>query len=141
MDGLQGLCVVARLIVGHLIPGEVVAVGLVELGCVGVVDGEVEGDHGVASNGVGEGDGRCVGALVVGDAVDPGEGVAGHVRVCGGGGVVDDQVEGDGGVAAVDAGELLGVLAGLGVGYVVPGERLAGGVAPDGGGVVPQRQM
>ena len=58
-----------------------------------VPDGQIQCDHGVAARCVGEGDGRDVGARGVGDAVYPGEGVAGVNSDGGGSGLVDGEVE------------------------------------------------
>ena len=73
-----------------------------------------------------------IGGSVPGVAV-----IGGHhrVRVYG---VVDGEEEGDSGVAAVDGLEMLDIGSGLRIEGVVPGEGLAGGAVPDGGGVVPE---
>ena len=81
VDVLQGLGVVAGLVVCHPVPDEVVAAGLGEFGSVGVVDGEMEGDDRVAACRVGERERGLVGAFGVGDAVDPGEGVASFLDI------------------------------------------------------------
>ena len=103
----------------------------------GIPDGEVQGDHTVAAHGIGEGDRRGVGALGVGDAVDPGEGVAGVNGDGAGRRLVDGQMQGDGGVASVGgaAGEGMGVAVALRVGLSVPVEGAAGRVIDVGEGM------
>ena len=104
------------------------------LGTVGrVVDGQVQGDDAVAALSVGQGEGRGGGALGVGDAVDPGEASAGHLRVGSRSGVVDSQVEGVGAGTSLGVGVVVGVGAGCGVRGAVPGVAVAGG---DGLGIV-----
>ena len=86
----------------------------------GVVDGEVQVDDGVAALSVSQGEGRFICALGVGDAVDPGEGVAGYARVNAGVGVVDRQVQGVRAGATRGVGVVIREGAGSSVWCVVP---------------------
>ena len=98
MYGLEMLDVVARLRVGGVVPDEVVAGVVVNGGVRAVVDGEVEGDGGVASV-----HGLEVLDVVAGlgvNGVVPGEGVAGGAGKGEGHGGEDGEVQRDSGVAA-----------------------------------------
>ena len=87
----------------------------------------MEGDKGVAADGVGKRERRCVGALVVSDAVDPGQGVADFMDIRVSSGVTDGQAQRDDTVATRcvedDEGWRIGA---FGVGDTIdPGQRIA----------------
>ena len=87
-----------------------------------IVDGEVEGDDGVATVGTAvlNGEGRFVGAFVVRRAINPGVGAASLLLVNARRGIVDGQVQGIDLRAAVGVFVAVGVGAALGVGCAVP---------------------
>ena len=112
----------ARSVVGlpvSVSPGVGVVGGDGDGGVRRVVDGQVQGDHGVAARGVGQSVGRGLGALGVGHAVDPGEALAGHLRVDARAGVVDRQVEGVRAGTTCAVGVVVRVGAGSGVGLTI----------------------
>ena len=96
-----------------------------------MVDGEVKCDDGVATLGVGQREGRLARALGVEVAVHPTQAVADILDISPGAGVLDSEVEGDDGVAALGVGGVPSVVTTRSVSVAVPVEA----VTSEGGGV------
>ena len=100
VNGVEMLDVVTRLDIDGVVPGEGLAGGFAPDDGGVVVEGEVEGDDGVAAHGVGERHRRGVCALRVGHPVNPGEAVAGGLDIGVVGRLLDRQVQCGDAVAA-----------------------------------------